>query len=119
MKRAAPATFAVLGLLSLLALRAPDARAAESANDCVHLREGQSGDGLSLAIDNNCDRGLSCSLSWIVQCESATGKVTRRSKDGARLVVEASGSRTATASAKSCGDNWRIEDVSWDCAPLK
>ncbi|MBX3199712.1 MAG: hypothetical protein KF894_16370 [Labilithrix sp.] len=118
MKRATPIV-AAFGLLSLLALRAPQARAAESANDCVLLREGQSADGLTLAIDNNCDRSLTCALSWTVQCESATGRVTRRAKDGARLVVDASASRSTTASAKACGDNWRIEDVSWDCAPSK
>lgn len=118
MKRAAP-LLAALGLLSLVALRAPRAHAAESANDCVLLREGMNDEGLTLAIDNNCDRRLTCSLTWTVQCESATGRVTRRTKDAVRLVVDASGSRSATASAKACGDNWRIEDVGWDCAPLK
>ena len=108
-----------LGLLSVLALRAPDAGAADSANDCVRMREGQSAEGLTLAVDNNCDRSLSCSLSWTVQCESATGRVTRRSKEGARFVVAASQSQAATASARSCGDNWRIDEVSWQCAPLR
>ena len=119
-KRARPGILiAAFGLLSVLALRAPDVQAADSANDCVRMREGQSSEGLTLAIDNNCDRGLSCSLSWTVQCESATGKVTRRSKEGARFVVGASASQSTTASARSCGDSWRIDDVSWDCAPTK
>lgn len=119
MKRTVPTIVAALGLLSVVALRAPAARAADSANECVRMREAQDGGGLTLNIDNNCDRRLSCSLTWTVQCESATGKVTRRSKEGAHLVVSASTSQGATASAKSCGDNWRIEDVGWDCAPLK
>lgn len=120
MKRARPPILiAALGLLSLLALQAPDVRAADSANDCVHMREGQSSDGLTLAIDNNCDRGLSCTLSWTVQCETATGKVTRRSKEGARFVIGPSASQSTTASARSCGDNWRIDDVSWACNPTK
>lgn len=118
MKHAAIA-FVSAGLLSIFALHAPDAMAADSANDCVRMREAQSGDGLTLAIDNNCDRGLSCSVSWTVQCETATGRITRRSKDGARFVVRASASQAATASASTCGDNWKIEDVSWDCSPLK
>lgn len=118
-KRATPAIITALGLLSVLALRAPDVSAADSANDCVRLREAQIADGLTLAIDNNCDRSLSCSLSWTVQCESATGRVTRRSKEGASFVVAASQSQSATASARSCGDNWRIDDVRWRCAALK
>jgi hypothetical protein len=118
-KRAAPAIALALGLLSIAVLRAPDAQAADSANDCVRMREAQAGDGLALNIDNNCSRGLSCSLTWTVQCQSATGKVTRSSKDSARLVVSAAETQSALASAKSCGDNWRIDDVSWDCAPIK
>ncbi len=111
--------FIAIGLLSICALRAPAASAADSANDCVRMREVPGTDGLTLAVDNNCDRALSCSLSWTLQCESATGRVTRRSKDRARFVVSASDSRSALASARSCGDNWRIDDVSWECAATK
>ena len=81
------------------------------------MREGQSGEGLTLAIDNDCDRGLSCRLAWTVQCETATGKVTRRTKEGARFVIRASGTESTVASARTCGDSWRIEEVTWDCAP--
>ncbi len=120
MKRARPAILiAALGSLSLLTLQARDVRAADSTNDCVLMREGQSGDGLTLSIDNRCDRGLSCSLSWTVQCETASGKITRRSKEGARFVIGPSASRSTTASARSCGDSWRIDDVSWSCTPTK
>jgi len=108
-----------LGLLSIVALRAPDARAADSADDCVRMREVIEGPGLTLNVDNNCDRRLSCSVAWTVECESATGKVTKRSKDAAHFVVGSSASEKAFASAKTCGDNWKIDDVAWDCAPLK
>jgi hypothetical protein len=118
-KRAAPAILTALGLLSVVALRAPDAKAADSANDCVRMRETQEGAGLTLSVDNNCDRRLTCSVGWTVQCESATGKITRRSKEAARFVVGSSTTENAFASAKSCGDNWKIEEVSWDCSPLK
>jgi hypothetical protein len=118
-KRAALTILSLFGALCLHTLHAPDAEAADSANDCVRMHEGTSGDGLTLSIDNNCDRRLTCSLSWTLQCESATGKVTRRAKDSTRLLVGASASQVTNASAKSCGDNWRIEDVSWDCVPSK
>jgi hypothetical protein len=118
-KRAALIIAAVLGVFSVTVLRAPDAAAADTANDCAQLRERASSDGLALAVDNNCDRRLSCTLSWTLQCESATGRVTRRTKDGVRIVVGASASQTANVSAKGCGDNWRIEEVSWDCSAIK
>lgn len=119
-KRSSPAiVIAAAGLLSVLAIRAPDVRAADSADECVRMRQTQVADGLALAIENNCDRSLSCSLAWTVQCESATGRVTRRSKEGARLLVSTADTRSATASAQTCGDNWRIDDISWECRPTK
>jgi hypothetical protein len=109
-----PAALA-LGVLSIALLHAPDAGAADSANDCVRLRETQEGSGLRLEVDNNCDRQLACVLSWTVRCESATGRSLRESKENTHLVIGASSTRGALASAASCGDNWTIHDVSWDC----
>jgi hypothetical protein len=83
------------------------------------MQEQQVAEGLTLSIENNCKRSLACTLSWTVQCESATGRVLRRSKDGARFVIGAAATQSATASARSCGDSWRIEDVSWECASFK
>jgi len=37
----------------------------------------------------------------------------------ARFVIGTSESRSTAASAKSCGDNRKMDDVSWSCAPLK
>lgn len=118
-KRAVASLLASLPILSVLALAAPPARAAESADECVHLRESQEPGGLALDVDNNCDRGLACAVSWTVQCQTEKGKVTRSSKDAARFVVAASKTGRAFASTKACGDNWKIEDVSWDCSPVK
>jgi hypothetical protein len=115
--RAVPSIVVCLGILSIAVAGAKRARAAESADDCVRLEESAAESGLSLTVDNHCDRRLSCVLSWTVQCESATGRATRRSQDSARVVVAASSSESAFASARTCGDNWRIEDVSWECAP--
>lgn len=119
MKRALAIVLAGLPVLSAAVLTSPPARAAESADDCVRLRESQVEKGLSLDVDNNCDRSLSCSLSWTVSCQTESGKVTRSAKDGARFVVGASKTGRAFASTKTCGDNWKIEDISWDCAAAK
>lgn len=119
MKRAFAILLAGLPVLSVAFLAAPAARAADSADECVRLRESQENKGLALDVDNNCDRNLSCSVSWTVSCQTETGKVTRSAKDGARLVVAASRTGRAFASTKSCGENWRIEDISWDCAAVK
>lgn len=119
MNRAIASLVLGLPLLSVIGLSAPPAHAAESADECVRLRESQQSAGLALDVDNNCDRRLACSVSWTVQCQTESGKVTRSSKDGARFVVAASQSARAFASTSSCGDNWKIEDVSWDCSPLK
>lgn len=119
LKRALLVLVAGLPVLSVSLLSAPSAKAADSAEECVRLRESQVEKGLTLDVDNNCDRSLSCALSWTVSCQTESGKVTRSAKDGARFVVAASKTGRAVASTKACGDNWKIEDISWDCAAVK
>lgn len=118
-KRALAIVLAGLPVLSVAVLAAPPAHAAESADECVRLRESQAEKGLTLDVDNNCDRSLSCSVSWTVSCQTESGKVTRTAKDGTRFVIAASKTGRAVASTKACGDNWKIEDISWDCAAVK
>jgi hypothetical protein len=118
-KRALSIILATLPILSIAVLAAPPARAAASADECVRLRESQESKGLALDVDNNCDRSLSCAVSWTVSCQTDSGKVTRSAKDGARLLVAASHTGRAFASTTSCGENWKVEDISWDCAAVK
>ena len=118
-KRILSVVLAALPVLSVALLAAPPAKAADSADECVRLRESQAEKGLTLDVDNNCDRSLSCSLSWTVSCHTESGKVTRSAKENARFVVAASKTGRAVASTKSCGDNWKIEDITWDCAAVK
>jgi hypothetical protein len=118
-KRALAIVLAGLPALFVAFLAAPPAHAADSADECVRMRESQVDKGLTLDVDNNCDRTLACSLSWTVSCQTESGKVTRTAKDSARFVVAASKTGRALASSKSCGDNWKIEDISWDCAAVK
>jgi hypothetical protein len=118
-KRALCILAAGLPVLSVALLAAPPAKAADSADECVRLRESQADKGLSLDVDNNCDRSLSCAVSWTVSCQTESGKITRSAKDSAHFVVAASKTGRAFASTKTCGDNWKIEDISWDCAAVK
>ena len=118
-KRALLVLVAGLPVLSVALLSAPSAKAADSADECVRMRESQAEKGLTLDVDNNCDRSLACSLSWTVSCQTESGKVTRSAKDSARFIVAASKTGRAVASTKTCGDNWKIEDISWDCAAVK
>ena len=117
-KRAAGILLA-LPLLSIFSLTAPRASASDSAEQCVRLRESAQAGGLALDVDNACDRSLACVLSWTVQCQTESGKVTRSAKDSTRLVVAKEESRRALALAKSCGDSWKIDDVRWDCSPVR
>lgn len=118
-----PAGFAVaaaLGAFAFLAAAAPSpARAADSAEECVRLLSTPVTKGVSLDVDNHCDRALSCHLSWTVMCENASGKTTRSRAGSAQLVVASSASGSAVASTSDCGDNWRVDDVRWACAPVK
>jgi hypothetical protein len=118
-KRALLVIVAALPVLSVALLTAPPAKAADSAEECVRLRESQADKGLTLDVDNNCDRSLSCAVSWTVSCQTESGKITRSAKDSARFVVAAAKTGRAVASTKACGDNWKIEDISWDCAAVK
>ena len=118
-KRILSIVLAAVPVLSVALLAAPPAKAADSADECVRLRESQAEKGLTLDVDNNCDRSLSCAVSWTVSCQTESGKVTRSAKDSARFVVAASKTGRAVASTKTCGDNWKIEDISWDCAAVK
>lgn len=93
------------------------ASAAEPVSDCVVLREAQTGDGMSFDVDNRCPRRLACKITWTVSCQNPAGKTTRSTQDVARFVVDASASHRAAASAKSCGDSWKIDDVQWSCDP--
>jgi hypothetical protein len=112
------ALLVALSTLSLILL-APPAIASDSAEQCVRLRESAQAGGLALDVDNACDRSLTCVLSWTVQCQTERGKVTRSTKDSSRFVVAKDESRRALASAKSCGYSWKIDDVRWDCSPVR
>ena len=106
------------GVVSGLVAVAAPARAATSADECVNIRSAELASGLSFDVQNRCDKRLSCALTWTLSCENASGKTTSKSKQEARFDVGASDSHTTMGSAAMCKDGWKIDDVSWSCAPL-
>lgn len=111
-----PACFVAFLALSVSASRA---EAADSADDCVQLSSSPATTGLSLDVSNHCDRALACRITWTVQCESQTGKVTRTRAGAAQMSLAASASGNALASTSECGDGWRVDDVRWACSPAR
>ena len=105
---------AALGIVTM----APPANAApSSASDCVSIRSAELSTGLSFDVQNGCDKRLSCALTWTLTCENASGKVTSKAKQEAHFSIGASDTHQTIGSSATCKDSWKIDDVSWDCAP--
>jgi hypothetical protein len=111
----------VAALVAFVALSASASRAdaSDSADDCVQLSSNPVTKGISLDVANHCDRALACRLTWTVQCESATGKITRSRAGSAQFALAASASGSALASTSDCSDGWRVDDVRWACNPTR
>jgi hypothetical protein len=106
----------VMGLVcGLGVLAAGSAVAEESADSCLGFEKTEEEKSVVYAATNSCDQKLACELRWVVQCEDNDGKVTARAKKSARFTVSESGSHSISASAESCKQSWRIEDVAWHC----
>ena len=117
MRRAFPFVFAgAAAVASVLAVAGP-ARAGDSANACVAVQSAEMSTGLAFDVQNACEKKLACALTWTLTCSNASGKTTSTTKQEARFVLSASDTHHTSGSAASCKDSWKIEDVSWDCAP--
>jgi hypothetical protein len=115
--RAAPFLFVCLaGGLALVAIAGP-ANAGSSASDCVSIHSAELSTGLTFDVQNGCEKRLACALTWTLTCENASGKTTSKAKQEAKFVVGASDTAHMTGSSAACKDSWKIDDVSWDCAP--
>jgi hypothetical protein len=117
MRRALTFAFAFTAVVSCVTAAAVPASAAESADECVNIRSTELSSGLSFDVQNRCEKRLTCALSWTLSCENASGKTTSKSKQEARFEVGASDSHSTTGSASPCKDGWKIDEVSWTCAP--
>ena len=102
------------GGLALFVFAAP-AQAGSSAMDCVSIDSAALSTGLSFDVRNGCAKRLSCSLTWTLTCENASGKTTSKAKQEAKFVVGASDTHQLTGSSATCKDSWKIDDVAWDC----
>ena len=91
------------------------ASADTSANDCVGFEKRDAEKGIEYSIKNECEKKLSCSVSWKVVCEDAHGKVTQSKSANERFRVAESDEHTFVASASECKVDWRIDGVSWSC----
>jgi hypothetical protein len=101
-----------------VALFGASASAAESADECVAITRTEQSDGLDFELKNNCEKPLACNLSWTLSCENDKGKVTSSARSSASLALAKDTSKHATGSALACkSSGWRIDDVSWSCAP--
>jgi hypothetical protein len=103
----------------MVAVALPSA-AAESANDCVAIQRSEQTDGIDFELRNHCDRPLSCALGWTLSCENDKGKVTSSAKESVSFAVAKDAAKHTFGSAIACrSTGWRIDDVSWSCAPAK
>lgn len=118
MRRLLSFVFAAVVAMTGIATVSSPAQAADSADECVSLQSAALTTGLALDVQNACAKRLTCSVSWTLTCQNASGQTTSKAKQEARFVIDASDSHHTTGSAASCKDSWKIEDVSWGCAPI-
>lgn len=90
-----------------------------TADDCVGFRKSDLDKGLMFEAASSCDKKLSCSLSWTLTCSTDEGKVTARKPASRSFILGAQESTSETASADSCKQSWRIDDVRWSCKASK
>ena len=109
---------AIASCLFAVAVAAPSF-ASETADECVVVYQNAQDKGIDFELKNNCDKRLSCGIKWTVSCENASGKTTSSARRDARFGIDASTTHHENASAASCADGWKVDDVSWDCAPTK
>jgi hypothetical protein len=117
MRRAFPLLF-VLALVSVsAAAQANPPQTGESADACLRVQSAPLTEGLAFDLENSCAKRLSCALTWTLTCTNASGRATDTAKKEARFPIGAEATHHTMGSASSCKDSWKIDDVSWDCAP--
>lgn len=95
------------------------ARAAENAEQCVAFSESATERSVDYDADNRCDRKLSCTVSFTLQCEAEAGHITRREKKSEHFAIAAHAKRKGSLSAEACKSGWRIDDIGWSCDPAR
>jgi len=108
-------TFGAFGFdgLHTPAVRADEAR--RDLSDCMSFRNQTMEKSIVVRAKNECDRKLSCSLSYAVRCEDNHGKQTSRSAERAHFALGADDSTELVLSAEKCQQAWTIDAVTWRC----
>ncbi len=87
----------------------------DSAEACVSFEIEELDRGLEYSASNSCERKLSCSMSWRLVCKTHKGKVQSTSDHSKPFALKSEGEASITASATSCKQNYKIENVKWAC----
>lgn len=107
--------FAFVSLCSPGELGFTTVSAAESARDCVGFEKGEADKELLFHAKNSCERGLECTMDYMLSCEDLKGQVTSSSQRRLAFQLASKGERNLTLSAASCKQGWKIDDVAWNC----
>jgi len=106
------------GVLSFNGMQARDARAAETQpniSECMSFRNEVKEKTILVRAKNECNRKLTCSLSYAVRCEDNHGKRTSSSRESAHFALDSAGSTELVLSAERCQQAWTIDAVTWRC----
>ncbi|HQY64711.1 MAG: hypothetical protein IPF92_28970 [Myxococcales bacterium] len=114
------APLALLGA-SLVLSSSAVALAEPTVNECFAISQAERDTGVELAMANGCDRGISCHMTWKLQCESPSGKVTAESRGRAGVLLASGEHRKTFASASACQSHagWTLSDVQFACTPVR
>jgi hypothetical protein len=93
--------------------RADDAR--PDISDCMSFRNDTKDKSIVVQAKNECNRKLSCSLSYSVRCEDNHGKRTSSSAESTHFALASDASTELVLSAERCKQAWTIDDVAWRC----
>lgn len=99
-------------------LHTRDARADEARpnpSECMSFQNQTMEKSIVVRAKNECNRKLSCSLSYAVRCEDNHGKRTSSSAEHARFALGADDSTELVLSAERCQQGWTIDAVTWRC----
>jgi hypothetical protein len=105
------------GLLATASIGTAAAEETPNANDCIGFEKNENDHNIQYSIENVCERKLSCTVRWKLTCENKDGKATSRSAGKANISLAGETTGEVTASAETCKQGWRIDDVSWSCQP--
>lgn len=106
------------GVSGFNGMQPQDARADEphpNISECVSFRNDVKERSIVVRTKNECERKLTCSLNYAIQCEDNHGRRTSSSIENANFVLGPDGSAELVLSAERCRQAWTIDRVTWRC----